>query len=578
MTPRKRLLPNLAAILILALAAATPSRAGRKPHAPAPTKLRFEISFSSATNAKPVNGRVYLLLSTNDAEQPRMEIGEKVNETQQIFGVDVNNLAPGATALVDESTLGYPLSRLSDIPAGDYFVQAVLNRYTTFHRADGHTVELPMDEGEGQQWNTKPGNFYSTPRRIHIDPAKGGVIRVEMTRVIPPIAGPKDTKYIKYLRIRSQFLTKFWGRPMYLGAIVLLPEGWHTHPDAHYPLLVEQGHFQSHFRGFRTTPPDPDLTGFAHKRQVYAYKFYQDWTSGRLPHMLILVIQHANPYFDDSYAVNSANVGPYGDAITKELIPYIEKKFRGIGQGWARATYGGSTGGWEALASQVFYPTFYNGTWAFCPDPVDFHNYQIVDIYDDKNAYWLKGPFGRIDRPDMRDPDGTVVGTMESSNQWERVLGSHGRSTQQWGIWQAVFGPVGSDGYPKPIWNPATGVIDHQVAEYWRQHYDLTHILRTQWKTLGPHLVGKIHVAVGTMDTWYLNLAVKRLQKFLDRTNNPYFAGSFDYGPGQPHCYTGKPNLPARVGGLSATERVLRAAAKRMLDTAPEGADMSWRY
>ncbi len=564
----------------LALAASTSVLAGKKPARPAPaaSALRFEISFSSAASAKPVNGRVYLLLSTNDAEQPRMEIGEKVTQTQQIFGVDVNGLAPGATAIVDDSTLGYPLSNLADIPAGDYYVQAVLNRYTTFHRADGHTVELPMDEGEGQQWNIKPGNFYSTPRRIHVDPATGGVIRVEMAQVIPPIVPPKDTKYIKHLRIESKLLSKFWGRPMYLGAIVLLPAGWYSHPDAHYPLLVEQGHFQSDFRGFRTTPPDPNLTGFAHTEQVYAYKFYQDWTSGRLPHMLILVIQHANPYFDDSYAVNSANVGPYGDAIIDELIPFIEKKFRAIGQPWARATYGGSTGGWEALASQVFYPTFYNGAWAFCPDPVDFHNYQIVDIYDDKNAYWLEGPFGRVPRPDMRDPDGTVVSTMESSNQWERVLGSHGRSTQQWDIWQAVFGPAGSDGYPQPIWNPATGVIDHQVAEYWREHYDLTHILQSQWKTLGPHLVGKIHVSVGTMDTWYLNLAVKRLQKFLDRTNNPYFAGSFDYGPGQPHCYTGKPNLPARVGALSATERVLKAAAARMRDTAPVGADMSWRY
>ena len=579
---RASLLPYLAAAAMLALAASAPLVADKKPagpaHAQAASSLRFEISFSRAASATPVNGRVYLLLSTNDAEEPRTEIGEKVNETQQIFGVDVNGLAPGAAAVVDDSALGYPLSHLADIPAGDYYVQAVLNRYTTFHRADGHTVELPMDEGEGQQWNIKPGNFYSTPHRIHIDPASGGVIRIEMTQVIPPIARPKDTKYIKYLRVQSQVLTKFWGRPMYLGAILLLPEGWYSHPDAHYPLLVEQGHFQSRFRGFRTTPPDPDLTGFAHTEQVYAYKFYQDWTSGRLPHMLILVIQHANPYFDDSYAVNSANVGPYGDAITKELIPFIEKKFHGIGQQWARATYGGSTGGWEAPASQVFYPTFYNGAWAFCPDPVDFHRYQIVDIYDDKNAYWLQGPFGRVPRPDMRDPDGTIVSTMESSNQWERVLGSHGRSTQQWGIWQAVFGPVGSDGYPKPIWNPATGVIDHQVAEYWREHYDIEHILQSQWKTLGPHLVGKIHVSVGTMDTWYLNLAVKRLQKFLDHTNNPYFAGSFEYGPGQPHCYTGKPNLPARIGGLSATERVLRAAAKRMLDTAPVGADMSWRY
>jgi hypothetical protein len=581
--PRFLLASATAAALLLLLtpllaAQTAPANAPHQKAAPPPSPLRFEISFASKLSAQPVDGRVYVLLSTNDDAEPRMQIGEQVAESQQIFGVDVDSLAPGRTATIDGATLGYPARRLAQIAPGDYYVQAVLNRYTTFHRADGHTVKLPMDEGEGQHWNTKPGNFYSAPRRLHVDPASHGLIRIEMTRQIPPVTPPKDTKYIKHLRIQSALLTRFWGRPMYLGAIVLLPEGFDTHPHAHYPLLVEQTHFPSDFRGFSEHPPAPGLSGFARTHAEYAYKFYQDWTSGRLPHVLILEIQHANPYYDDSYAVDSANVGPYGDAITRDLIPFIEKKFRGIGQGWARATYGGSTGGWEALASQVFYPDFYNGTWAFCPDPVDFHNYQIVDLYNDRNAYWLQGPFGRVARPDMRETDGTVVSTMESSNRWERVLGSHGRSGEQWAIWQAVFGPVGSDGYPKPIWDPATGAIDHQVAAYWQQHYDIDDILQTKWKTLGPHLVGKIHVSVGTMDTWYLNLAVRRLQKFLENTNYPYYAGSFDYGPGQPHCYTGEPDLPARVGGLSATERVVRSAVQRMLATAPPDADMSWRY
>ncbi|HEV2388864.1 MAG TPA: alpha/beta hydrolase-fold protein [Candidatus Acidoferrales bacterium] len=552
--------------------AGPPDRTETRPRA----NLRFEISFSTQASAEAVDGRVYLCISTDGAREPRFEINERANASQQLFGVDADGLAPGAAAVIDGATLGYPLAHLGDLPRGDYYVQALLNRYTTFHRSDGYTLKLPMDEGEGQRWNAKPGNFYSAPRRLHIDPAESSVIRIEMAQVIPSIQPPRDTPYVKHLRFQSEVLSRFWGRPMYLGAIVLLPAGWDAHPDARYPLLVEQGHFQADIRGFSSEPPPPNLSGFAAEAAKAAYQFYQDWTSGRLPRMIILVIQHANPYYDDSYAVDSANVGPYGDAINRELIPYVESKYRGIGQGWARATFGGSTGGWEALASQVFYPDFYNGTWAFCPDPVDFHSYQIVNLYDDRNALWLEGPMARVPRPDMRETDGTVLTTMEQSNRYELVLGTHGRSTEQWDIWQAVFSPVGPDGYPQPIWDPYTGVIDHSVSAYWSQHYDLDAILQRNWKTLGPALAGKIHVTVGTRDTYYLDLAVRRLQKFLESTKGPYYAGSFEYGPGQPHCFTGEADLPARVGSLTATERVLKAAAARMLQSAPPGADIRW--
>src|SRR5581483_2926110 len=187
----------------------------------------------------------------------------------------------------------------------------------------------------------------------------------------------------------------------------------------------------------------------------YGYKFFQDWTAGRLPRVIILQIQHANPYFDDSYAVNSANLGPYGDAITQELIPYIEQKFRAIGQGWARAVFGGSTGGWEALSSQVFYPDFYNGAWVFCPDVVDFRAYVTTNLYDDENAYFVEGPYGRVERPGARKPDGLVLSTMEQNNRYELVLGTKSRSGDQFDIWQAVFSPAGDDGYPKEIYDSA---------------------------------------------------------------------------------------------------------------------------
>lgn len=542
---------------------------------------RFAVSFGSDLSPTPLDGRVYVVISTTSDPEPRTQILEEEAKSQQIFGVDIDALAPGQNAVIPADALGYPIASFRDIPAGDYWLQGVLNKYTTFHRADGHTVKLPMDEGEGQHWDTKPGNFYSTPQRVHIDPAASSapVIQIHLSKLVPPIEPPKDTEWVKHIRVQSQVLTKFWGRPMYLGAIVVIPEGWASHPNAHYPLLLDHGHFPRDFSGFRTTPPSPDLTGYALDRAQTQYKFYQDWTTGKLPRMLLLLVQHANPYYDDSYAVDSANVGPYGEAINRELIPAVEKQFRGIGQGWARAIYGGSTGGWETLATQIFYPDDFNGAWGACPDPVDFHAYQTVNIYDDPNAYWTIGPFGRINQPEMRTPPGIILATTEGTNHWELVLGTHGRSGEQWDIWQAVFSPVGPDGYPAEIWDQRTGVIHKQVAAYWREHYDLTAILERDWPTLGPKLQGKLHVMVGTADTFFLDHAVHLMQSALDSTANPHSDATFDYGVDQPHCYTGPPGSTTREGGLTFTQRVLRSAVAHMLETAPSGADTtSWRY
>jgi hypothetical protein len=543
-----------------------------------PGKLRFEVSFPTSLSDHPLDGHIMLGIAKEAKPEPRYQLHEEEADSAQFFGLDVDALAPGKSAVIDSSTLGYPVVSLDRLPAGDYYVQAVLNIYETFHRSDGHTIKLPPDMGEGQQWYEKPGNLMSKPQRIHVDPASSGTIRIALTDKIPPVEQPKDTKYVKHFRIQSKLLSDFWGLPMYLGAIVVLPEGFDEHPNVHYPLLIDQGHFPADFRGFRSEPPGPDLKGGARRRAESQYKLFQDWTSGRLPKMLLLQIQHANPYYDDSYAVNSANVGPYGDAILKELIPEVEKRYRGIGEAWARALTGGSTGGWEAIADQVFYPDDFNGTWGFCPDPIDFHAYQIVNIYEDKNAFWNEGPFGRVPRAEMRRPDGSLQAVMEPSVRREEVMGTHGRSTEQWGIWQAVFSPVGPDGYPKQIWDPKTGVIDSSVASYWKEHYDLNHIMQRDWPTLGPKLVGKLHIAVGDMDTWYLNNAVHFVQDFLDGPKNQYKVATFEYGYRQPHCYAGGGNISAAESVATMYQRIMPQIAEHMKDTAPQNTDLSWQY
>jgi len=542
------------------------------------SKLRFEISFPESLSSKPLDGHIMLGIAKDEKPEPRYQLREEEAESAQFFGLDVDALDPGKSATIDSSTLGYPLASLATLPPGDYYVQAVLNVYETFHRSDGHTVKLPPEMGEGQQWNDKPGNLFSKPQKMHIDPAAGGVIRISLSEKIPPIQQPADTKYIKHFRIQSKLLSDFWGRPIQLGAIVVLPEGFDQHPNAHYPLLIDQGHFPSDFRGFRTESPTPDLKGRARLRAESQFKLYQDWTSGRLPKMLLLQIQHANPYYDDSYAVNSANVGPYGDAILKELIPEVEKRFRGIGQPWARALAGGSTGGWEAIADQVFYPDDFNGAWGFCPDPIDFLAYQIVNLYEDKNAFWQQGPFGRVPRAEMRDSDGRLKAVMEPTVRREEVMGTRGRSTEQFGIWQAVFSPVGPDGYPKPIWDPKSGDIDPSVANFWKEHYDLSHIMQRDWSTLGPKLAGKLHITVGDMDTWYLNNAVHLVQDFLDSPKNQYKVATFEYGYRQPHCYAGGGNISASESSATMYQRIMPQVAQHMKETAPKEADMSWEY
>jgi len=538
------------------------------------------------------DGRLVLLLSPDTAEtapEPRFQFRSEPDRSAQGFGLDVEAWPAGAPAIFDGTIFGFPRESLDRVPAGTYRVQAVLNRYERFDLSTGHTVLLPPDKGEGQQWNRKPGNLYSEPVVVRIDPAARQRVELVLDREIPPIEPPSDSRYIRHVRIRSELLSEFWGRDMYLGAHVLVPEGFDEHPEAQYPLMVFHGHFPEDFGGFRTRPPDEDLPCEYSERfgvdcynrivQQEAYDFYRAWISEDFPRFLAIEIQHPTPYYDDSYAVNSASQGPWGDAIMRELVPYIEEKFRGIGEGWARFTYGGSTGGWEAAAAQIFYPEDFNGAFIACPDPVDFRSYELVNIYEHENAYFDEGPLGRVERPAHRDWLGRIAYTVRNENHRELVLGTRGRSGGQWDIWEATYSPIGPDGYPARIWDKRTGLIDREVAKYWRENYDLRHILERDWPTLGPKLVGKLHVFVGDMDNYYLNNAVYWLDTFLESTTDPYYGGIVDYGDRAEHCWNGDHENPNAISRLRYNTMYLNRILERIRETAPPGADLaSWRY
>ncbi|MEP6613853.1 MAG: hypothetical protein ABJA76_18250 [Mucilaginibacter sp.] len=549
----------------------------------------FRVSIDKSLNESVQDGRLLLLLSKTNKAEPRFQISDGAG-TQLVFGVDVEGWKPGTTQLIAVQAIGYPIERLKDVPPGDYYVQVLLHKYETFHLKTGQTVKLPMDRGEGQHWNIAPGNIYSAPLKIHFDPAATNEIALSITNIIPPIKDPEDTKYIKHLRIQSKLLTEFWGRPMYLGANILLPEGFDEHKDVKYPLAIFQDHFNHDMGGFSTTKPDtasmkPDtserfhITGYNRIVAQEAYDFYKQWTGPGFPRVLAVQLNHANPYYDDSYAVNSANLGPYGDAITYELIPAIEKAYRGIGKGWARFVYGGSTGGWISLAVQVLYPNEYNGSYAACPDPIDFHHYTTINIYSNKNAYYAESDFKKTQRPGERNYLGHILATVKEMNQHEQAEGSRTRSGEQFDIWEAVFSPMDNDGYPKRIFDKYTGAIDSSVARYWRDNYDLTYIIKRDWPKIGNSLQGKIHIYVGDMDTYYLNDAVYTAEDMLKKLNNPNCSCFIDYGDRAEHCWNGDHTQPNYISRLRYNQMFIKKWAEEIKTRAPKGVDLkSWRY
>ncbi len=519
---------------------------------------RFEVRFNREARAAAADGRLVLIVAARPQPEPRFQVGWGIS-TAQIFGIDVEGWQPGSAVLIDAAAAGHPLASLAELKPGTYYVQAVLNVYETVKRADGRVLKLPWDDGEGQQWNRSPGNLLSKPVELRIE--AGSTHAVTLDAAIPLLPEPKDTKWVKHVRFQSKLLSEFWGRPVWLGAIVLVPPGFDENPGRRYPVAYQQGHFPRGFRGFVENPPS---------------RFYQEWSSGRLPKFLIVLTQQPTPYYDDSYGVNTANNGPYGDALTKEFYPWLEQQFRAIGQPWSRVLYGGSTGGWMSLAQQIFYPDFFGGVWSFCPDPVDFHAFQQVDVYADSNAHYDEGPFARVPKLVGRLPDGRVMATNEGFTRQELVLGTNGRSGGQLDAFHSVFGPAGPAGYPAKLWDPVTGAIDKAVAKYWTENYDLTAMLKRSWESVGPRLVGKIHITMGSKDTFFLETAVKRLEEFLESTKlpakGPYYGGSVVFGADKPHYWAG--DIPR---GMNIEEYYLPVFAEHLRRMAPQGEDTrSW--
>ncbi len=510
------------------------------------TTTRFEITVPADVHGEAITGRAYVMIARSGEREPRLQIGR---QGEPFFGRDIEALGPGTAAVIDHTDLGWPVEYLSELPAGEYYVQGFVNIYSEFRRADGHVLWMHDDQWEGQHFNRSPGNLYSDVQRIHLDPGQGFDVELVADNVIPPIEIPENTEWVERFRIQSPILTEFWGRPIYLGATVLLPRDYQS-TTFDYPVLYRQGHFS---------------LGNPLRFEV-GNDLYNAWIEDNFPRMLVVTFQHPTPYFDDSYAVNSVNVGPYGDALLQELIPEIERRYRAIKQPWARLLDGGSTGGWEALALQIFNPDFFGGAWSYCPDPVTFTNVEGVNIYEDENAFYKDRGFFRVPTINSREINGEVRVTSEQRNRFELVSGTKGRSGQQLDIWAAVHGPVGEDGYIAPLYDKRTGVVDHEVAGYWRENFDLLYHLQTNWSWLGPKLIDKLRVYTGDMDNYYLNYPVEEMEAWMKTTSDPHYPGFFMYGRGRGHCYSGP---------VSTAERLIEMA-QHLMRHQPAVLDTPW--
>ena len=522
---------TMSALLLCAPALAVAQTSVILPGPSGRAQLSFEIRVPPSVRSEPLTGRVYAIISRDGTREPRLQVGRV---GAPMFAHDVERLAPGAPAVITGMDLGTPVFDLADIPAGDYWIQPFVNVYSEFKRADGHVLWLHDDQWEGQNWSRSPGNIYGTPQKVHLDPKAKTVVKLVADRVIPPVQVPADNEFVQRFKFQSPSLTKFWGRPIYLGATVLLPRDYKTSTIA-YPVNYIQGHFGL------AAPYGFEQAGGARGAAAGGRSFRDEWMSDDFPRVIAVTFQHPTPYFDDSYAVNSVNVGPYGDAIMNELIPEIEKRYRTIEEPWARWLSGGSTGGWESLALQIFHPDFFGGTWSYCPDPVTFTDVEGVNMYKDDNAFFKKySEWQLTPTVNSREVNGEIRQTAQQRYWMELTNGTRGRSgTGQQDIWQAVWGPIGEDGYFKPAVDSRTGKIDHAVTDYWREHYDLLYYLQKNWNTVGPKLVDKIHVYVGNMDSFFLDRATRELEAWMKTTQNPHYEGYFVYGDQKPHCWSG---------------------------------------
>jgi hypothetical protein len=432
--------------------------------------LEFRVTFDKAVSDKPFTGRVYVMLTKADKAEPRF--GPNWFKPEPIFARDVKDWKPGESLVIGTANaLGFP-DPLAKLPKAAYSVQAVLD----------------LDRGE-RNFSTAPGNGYSKPVRQELDPASAGPVALVIDQIVAPRTFEQADR-VKLAEFDSKLLSDFHKRPMKMRAGVVLPKSFAAEPKRRYPVVYEipgfgGTHSMAHLRSGRT-----DVAGVE----------------------MIWVVLDPSCRLGHHVFADSANNGPCGRALVEEFVPFIEKQYRGLGTPAARFVTGHSSGGWSSLWLQVTYPDVFGGVWSTAPDPVDFRDFQRINVYRPGVNMFVDDQGER--RPIARS-GGKPSLFFQPFSDMDRITGHGG----QLDSFDAVFSPRGPDGKPKPLWDRDTGAVDAAVARHWEK-YDIRLILENNWKALGPKLAGKLHVCVGSEDTFYLDGAVVLLKESLTKLHS----------------------------------------------------------
>jgi hypothetical protein len=452
--------------------------------APAPHHSFFHVSLSSSFQGS-ASGRLLLFIGPLPADgKPADTVDMQMMSLTSVYiaAKEVPSLASGATVDIDADDIAFP-TPLSQAPNGKYQVQAVLDVHHSYNY-DGRSA----------------GDLVSVPTVIDLPIAGPSAPSLTLGEKVPeppdPLAqNPEVNAATKPIDLVSPSLTSFWGRDIHMRGWVLLPPGYASHPGDHYPTV----YFTHGFGG--------TLSGL---RARYAPILYDRMKHSKMPEMIWVLLDESSPTGTHEFA-DGVNNGPWATALTTELIPSLESTYRMDARTSGRFLQGHSSGGWATLWLQTRYPKIFGGTWSTSPDPSDFHFFSTIDLYA-PNANFFHTADGKL-HPMLRD-HGQPRATMQLLAQAELVLGDYGG---QLASFEWVFSPRGPDGRPAQLFNRTTGDIDPKVAAYWRSHYDIVERLKNNWKTTGPDLKGKIHLFVGTDDTFYLDGAAHSLQSTLDQ-------------------------------------------------------------
>jgi hypothetical protein len=440
-------------------------------------------------------GRLLLHLTTQRIKEPR-------NKSDITVGTTPLNWDPTKTIFIDTKSinvLSNELEQLSGHSAEKYYCQVVYKQN--------------IDDGN----ENVTGNLYSQVDSFNLSQ----LVKLTLTlQAIVPAPSIADHKFVKTVEIQSKILSEFSGHPRFLKAAVLLPSGYYEYPGKAYPICYRAPGLNGRYTAVNGHIKDKTFTDW--------------WFSKTAPQVIYVYLDSQGPY-GDTYQVDSENNGPCGKALTEELIPEIEKLVNYNPASKMRYLTGMSTGGWVAVGLQVFYPDFFDATWSYSPDPVDFGHYGLIDIYQDSTIFFNR--YGYL-QPGKRSIYGEPTFSMQDWIKGENVnsrTNDYRVSGGQFGAYNAVFGPKGKDGLPSLMFDPVTGKIDHTIAKQWEK-YDLKKVLEKNWSVLGPKLQGKLWIWTGDMDGLYSNVATRFLKMYLDKTENPTSDAKISFTPMAGHC------------------------------------------